>query len=66
LNNSRLKVLRARNDNLEQLFEEARKQVLELGKADKYAQALEKLVLEVSFRFPTPLCLRRRQDKLII
>ena len=50
-------MLRERNDKLEELFDEARKQVLELGKADKYAQALEKLVLEVCPSIPYALAL---------
>lgn len=49
LNSSRLKVLQARNDHLEQLFEDAGKDVKELGTSDKYAKALEAFILEVSY-----------------
>lgn len=49
LNSSRLKVLQARNDHLEQLFEDAGKDVKELASGDKYAKALEAFILEVSF-----------------
>jgi vacuolar-type H+-ATPase subunit E/Vma4 len=48
LNTSRLKVLQARNDHLEQLFEDAGKDVKELGSSDKYAKALEAFILEAS------------------
>ncbi|WWC60187.1 uncharacterized protein I303_102752 [Kwoniella dejecticola CBS 10117] len=47
INNSRIKVLRSRNDHLESIFEEANKQVKDLSEGDKYKQALENLILEV-------------------
>ncbi|WVW80020.1 hypothetical protein I302_101993 [Kwoniella bestiolae CBS 10118] len=47
INNSRIKVLRSRNDHLENIFEEANKQVKELSEGDKYKEAVENLVLEV-------------------
>lgn len=48
LNNSRIEVLRSRNDALESLFEEASKQVKSLSKGGSYAEAVENLILEVS------------------
>lgn len=47
VNNSRLKILQARNDHLEQLFEDAGKEVGGLESGDKYAQAVEAFILEV-------------------
>ena len=48
LNGSRLKVLGSRNDHLNNLFDEASKQVSSLASGSGYAQALENLILEVS------------------
>ncbi|GFZ42666.1 V-ATPase subunit E [Saitozyma sp. JCM 24511] len=45
LNASRLKVLQARNEHLENIFEEANKKVKELSSGGSYAQAMENLVL---------------------
>ncbi|KAK1927422.1 vacuolar ATP synthase subunit E [Papiliotrema laurentii] len=47
LNNSRIEVLRARNDALEKLFEEASNQVKKLSSGKSYSDALENLILEV-------------------
>jgi len=49
LNNSRIEVLRSRNEALEQLFEEASKQVKDLSKGGSYEEAMENLILEVGF-----------------
>ena len=66
LNNSRIQILRARNDHLNDLFDEAAKQVNSLASGSGYAQALENLILEVSvtmaiqpvlaFHSPSTLC----------
>lgn len=48
LNTSRITVLRSRNDQLEALFEEASKRVVDLSSGDSYSSALENLILEVS------------------
>lgn len=48
LNNSRIEVLRSRNDALESLFEEASKQVKSLSEGGSYSEAVENLILEVS------------------
>ncbi|OCF30489.1 V-type H+-transporting ATPase subunit E [Kwoniella heveanensis BCC8398] len=47
INNSRIKILRSRNDHLEAIFDEANKQVKELSEGDKYKEAIENLILEV-------------------
>ncbi|WVR03924.1 hypothetical protein IAU60_000923 [Kwoniella sp. DSM 27419] len=47
INNSRIKILRSRNDHLEAIFDESTKQVKALSEGDKYKQALESLILEV-------------------
>ncbi len=52
LNTSRLQVLRAREDLLQQLFEDAKKELKELNKdREKYEKVVENLILEVSKRF---------------
>lgn len=48
LNNSRISVLKSRNDQLNTLFEDATKQVKELSGKKEYEKALESLILEVS------------------
>lgn len=50
LNNSRIEVLRSRNEALEGLFEEASKQVKDLSSGGSYEEAVENLILEVSHR----------------
>ncbi|ORX36490.1 vacuolar ATP synthase subunit E [Kockovaella imperatae] len=47
LNNSRIQILKARNDHLNNLFEEAAKQVNSLSSGSEYAKALENLILEI-------------------
>lgn len=47
LNQSRLEVLRKREEHLQQLFDEAGKKVKALSDSDKYPEAMESLVLEV-------------------
>jgi vacuolar-type H+-ATPase subunit E/Vma4 len=49
LNQSRLQVLRAREEHLQSIFEEATKKTKDLKEdRDKYAKVLEDLILEVS------------------
>ena len=50
LNQSRLEVLRKRDENLQNLFEEANKQVTALADGKEYPQAMELLILEVRMR----------------
>lgn len=47
LNNSRITVLKSRNDQLDTLFEDASKKVKELSGKKDYEKSLEALILEV-------------------
>lgn len=47
LNQSRLEVLRKRDEHLQELFESADKKVRSLSEGKDYAKALELLILEV-------------------
>ncbi|WVQ78745.1 hypothetical protein IAT38_000832 [Cryptococcus sp. DSM 104549] len=54
INNSRIKVLRSRNDHLEALFEESSKQVKALSTGKGYAEAVENLITEVLLMLLAP------------
>lgn len=58
LNTSRIKVLQSRNDKLEDLFEQASKDVTELSQGEKYGTALENFILEVSEESWSLCCMR--------
>lgn len=47
LNQSRLEVLRKRDEQLNELFEDANKQVKELSDGENYAKAMDLLITEV-------------------
>ncbi|KAL7419709.1 V-ATPase V1 sector subunit E [Cryptotrichosporon argae] len=63
LNTSRLSVLRKREEHLDALFEEATKQVKALSTGDKYASALESLILEVLLKLLSPSVLLEHRPK---
>lgn len=48
-NKTRLRVLQARQELIDKLFEDARKQIAEKGKDDKYEETLKGLILEAMY-----------------
>ncbi|EIW68859.1 V-type H+-transporting ATPase subunit E [Tremella mesenterica] len=54
LNNSRLQVLRSRNDHLETIFEAARQKVKDLSSGESYKTAMEALILEILLMLLSP------------
>lgn len=49
LNQSRLKVLKARDDVLQKLLVESQQQLAKIGQSPQYPQILEKLILQVCY-----------------
>ncbi|WWC87759.1 uncharacterized protein L201_002651 [Kwoniella dendrophila CBS 6074] len=68
INNSRIKVLRSRNDHLESIFDDANKQVKDLSEGDRYKQGIENLILEVLLKLLSPniTITHRPKDKELI
>jgi len=68
LNQSRLKVLKSRDDVLQKLLVEAQQQLAKLGSSPQYPAILEKLILQALLRLNEPkvAIVGRKEDRTLI
>eukprot|EP00026_Physarum_polycephalum_P014936 Phypoly_transcript_15505.p1 GENE.Phypoly_transcript_15505~~Phypoly_transcript_15505.p1 ORF type:complete len:233 (+),score=62.97 Phypoly_transcript_15505:80-778(+) len=68
LNQSRLKVLKSRDDVLQKLLVEAQQQLAKIGQSPQYPEILEKLILQALIRMAEPKVsiVGRKEDRTII